>query len=50
MVKKLSEYQPMGRMGEPSEIAQLALFLCSDNAKFITASAYDIDGGVISLR
>jgi len=46
----LSAYQPIGRMGEPAEIAQLALFLCSDNAKFITASAYDIDGGVTSLR
>jgi len=46
----LAAYQPIGRMGEPAEIAQLALFLCSDNAKFITASAYDIDGGVTSLR
>lgn len=46
----LSAYQPLGRMGEPEEIAQLALFLCSDNAKFITASAYDIDGGVTQLR
>lgn len=47
---ELAAYQPIGRMGEPAEIAQLAVFLCSDNAKFITASAYDIDGGVTSLR
>lgn len=48
--EKLAAFQPMGRMGEPKEIAQLALFLCSDNASFITASAYDIDGGVTLLR
>ncbi len=50
MFKKLSEYQPLGRMGTPEEIASLALFLCSDEAAFITGAAYDIDGGVISLR
>lgn len=48
--KELSEYQPMGRMGKPEEIASLAAFLCSSEASFITGSAYDIDGGVINLR
>jgi 2-keto-3-deoxy-L-fuconate dehydrogenase len=48
--QKLSEAQPMGRMGKPEEIASLALFLCSDEAAFVTGSAYPIDGGVISLR
>jgi NAD(P)-dependent dehydrogenase (short-subunit alcohol dehydrogenase family) len=46
----LSKYQPIGRMGKPEEIANLALFLCSEEASFITGVAYDIDGGVISLR
>jgi NAD(P)-dependent dehydrogenase (short-subunit alcohol dehydrogenase family) len=46
----LSNYQPIGRMGTPDEIANLALFLCSEEASFITGVAYDIDGGVISLR
>ena len=46
----LSEYQPMSRMGKPSEIASLVAFLCSDEASFITGSAYDIDGGVTLLR
>jgi len=50
MFEKLSEYQPIGRMGKPSEIAELAAFLCSEKAGFITASAYDIDGGVTLLR
>ncbi len=48
--KELSDYQPIGRMGEPEEIASLAAFLCSSEASFITASAYDIDGGVTNLR
>ncbi|MDA7911827.1 SDR family oxidoreductase [bacterium] len=50
MFEKLSEFQPIGRMGKPSEIAELASFLCSEKSSFITASAYDIDGGVTLLR
>lgn len=50
MFQKLSEYQPIGRMAKPEEIAGLALFLCSDEASFVTGSAYDIDGGVTLLR
>ena len=46
MMKELSEYQPIGRMGQPDEIAQLALYLCSDEAGFVTGQAYPIDGGV----
>jgi NAD(P)-dependent dehydrogenase (short-subunit alcohol dehydrogenase family) len=50
MFEKLSEYQPLGRMGKPEEVAALAAFLCSDEASFITGAAYDIDGGVVQLR
>lgn len=50
MFNKLSEYQPLGRMGKPEEIAELITFLTSDKAGFITGSAYDIDGGVTLLR
>lgn len=46
MMKTLSEYQPIGRMGQPKEVAQLALYLCSDEASFVTGQAYPIDGGV----
>jgi 2-keto-3-deoxy-L-fuconate dehydrogenase len=45
--RQLSEYQPLGRMGTPEEVAHLALYLCSDEASFITGQAYPIDGGVL---
>ena len=48
--QKLSEYQPIGRMGQPTEIASLVAYLCSEEAAFITGAAYDIDGGVTQLR
>jgi len=50
MFAKLAAGQPIGRMGEPAEVALLAAFLCSDEAAFITGSAYDIDGGFTLLR
>ena len=50
MFAKLSAAQPIGRMGEPHEIAALVAFLCSDEAAFITGAAYDIDGGATLLR
>ena len=50
MFQKLSEYQPIGRMGKPCEVAELVAFLCSDKAAFITGSSYDIDGGATLLR
>jgi NAD(P)-dependent dehydrogenase (short-subunit alcohol dehydrogenase family) len=50
MFEKLSKTQPIGRMGKPQEIADLVLYLCSDEAKFITGSDYAIDGGFIKLN
>ena len=50
MFAKLAAGQPIGRMGEPDEVASLAAFLCSDEASFITGSAYDLDGGFTLLR
>jgi NAD(P)-dependent dehydrogenase (short-subunit alcohol dehydrogenase family) len=50
MFAKLSAAQPIGRMGEPGEVASLAAFLCSDEAAFITGAAYDLDGGFTLLR
>jgi NAD(P)-dependent dehydrogenase (short-subunit alcohol dehydrogenase family) len=50
MFEKLSKTQPIGRMGEPDEVATLALFLCSDEAGFITGSAYPVDGGTLTIR
>ena len=48
VLKELAEYQPMGRMGTPEEVAYLALYLCSDEASFITGQAYPLDGGVLN--
>jgi 2-keto-3-deoxy-L-fuconate dehydrogenase len=48
--EKLAKSQPIGRMAEPSEVASLALFLCSDEAGFITGVDYPIDGGFFNLR
>ena len=50
MFERLSKTQPIGRMGKPDEVAALALFLCSDEAAFITGSDYPIDGGFITLN
>jgi len=50
MFEKLSHSQPIGRMAKPEEIAKLALFLCSDDAAFITGNDYPIDGGFIKLN
>ena len=50
MFEKLSKSQPIGRMGTPNEVAALALYLCSDEAAFITGCDYPIDGGFIKLN
>jgi NAD(P)-dependent dehydrogenase (short-subunit alcohol dehydrogenase family) len=50
MYEKLAKSQPIGRMGEPQEVASLALFLCSDEAAFITGADYPLDGGFFNLR
>ena len=49
MFKKLSASQPVGRMAKPEEIAALALYICSDEASFITGNDYPIDGGFVKL-
>ncbi len=50
MFEKLSKTQPIGRMGKPEEIANLALYLSSDEAAFITGTDFPIDGGFIKLN
>ncbi|MBP6432136.1 MAG: glucose 1-dehydrogenase [Ferruginibacter sp.] len=50
MFEKLSKTQPIGRMATPDEIAHLVLYLCSDEASFITGCDYPIDGGFIKLN
>jgi 2-keto-3-deoxy-L-fuconate dehydrogenase len=48
--EKLSKSQPIGRMGLPTEVATLALYLCSEEAGFITGNDYPIDGGFVKLN
>ena len=50
MFEKLSKSQPIGRMGNVEEIANLILFLSSDEASFITGNDYSIDGGFVKLN
>ena len=50
MFDKLSKSQPIGRMAKPEEVAYLALYLCSEEAAFITGCDYPIDGGFINLN
>jgi NAD(P)-dependent dehydrogenase (short-subunit alcohol dehydrogenase family) len=50
MFEKLAASQPIGRMAEPAEVANLALYLCSDEAGFLTGVDYPLDGGFVNLR
>jgi NAD(P)-dependent dehydrogenase (short-subunit alcohol dehydrogenase family) len=50
MFEKLSKTQPIGRMATPDEIAALVLYLCSDEAGFVTGSDYNIDGGFLRIK
>ena len=50
MFEKLSKTQPIGRMAEPQEVGALALYLCSDEAGFITGCDYPLDGGFTRLN
>ncbi|MDO6518649.1 SDR family NAD(P)-dependent oxidoreductase [Zobellia uliginosa] len=48
--EKLSKTQPIGRMGRPEEVANLAVYLCSEEASFITGTNFPIDGGFVTLN
>jgi 2-keto-3-deoxy-L-fuconate dehydrogenase len=50
MFDKLSKAQPIGRMAQPEEIANAALFLCSDDSAFITGTGLPVDGGTLTIR
>jgi len=50
MYDKLAKTQPIGRMGEPHEVAALAHYLCSDEACFVTGTDYPLDGGFLRLH
>ena len=45
---ELLPLHPIGRLGDPDEVAELVLWLCSDKASFVTGSYYAIDGGYLA--
>lgn len=45
MLEKIAASVPLGRIGTPEEIANIALFLASDNSAFITGMEIFVDGG-----
>jgi len=43
------QMQPLGRKGTPTEVANLVVWLCSEEASFVTGNAYPVDGGYMAL-
>jgi 3-oxoacyl-[acyl-carrier protein] reductase len=48
LVEQVVANTPLGRLGEPEDVANLFLFLCSEEAGFITGAIVPIDGGLIT--
>jgi NAD(P)-dependent dehydrogenase (short-subunit alcohol dehydrogenase family) len=48
LYQELAEMHPIGRIAKPSEIAEVALFLASESASFITGTTLNVDGGILS--
>ena len=49
MKKALAAMHPIGRLGEPNEVAELVVWLSSDKASFVTGSYYPVDGGYLAV-
>jgi NAD(P)-dependent dehydrogenase (short-subunit alcohol dehydrogenase family) len=46
---KLSRQIPLGRIAEPADVANAALYLASDESRFVTAAELKIDGGISAM-
>jgi NAD(P)-dependent dehydrogenase (short-subunit alcohol dehydrogenase family) len=49
MIQRMFPYQPIGRLGTPEEIGHAVVWLSSDEASFVTGSAFSIDGGYTAM-
>jgi NAD(P)-dependent dehydrogenase (short-subunit alcohol dehydrogenase family) len=47
LVEPLAASEPIGRLGRPEEMAEAAVWLCSDAASFVTGHAMAVDGGYL---
>lgn len=47
--KQMLKLQPIGRLGDPREVARVVVFLCSDDASFVTGHAMPVDGGCVAI-
>lgn len=47
--KQLLKLQPIGRLGDPTEVGKVVVFLCSDDASFVTGHAMPVDGGCVAI-
>src|SRR5215510_5244914 len=48
MAERMAAAEPVGRMGQPEEIAEAVVWLCSDAASFVTGHAMSVDGGAVA--
>lgn len=46
LMAEIGRHYPLGRVGEPEDVAAMALYLASDEAKFITGATFVVDGGI----
>jgi 3-oxoacyl-[acyl-carrier protein] reductase len=48
VIARVEERTPLGRFGDPDEIAAVVAFLCSDTCSFVTGAAWSVDGGAVA--
>ena len=46
VMQEISRFYPLGRVGQPADVASMALYLASDEASFVTGATFVVDGGL----